>query len=167
MGIQPYKIIMLTQETLKQILTYDPVSGIFTSNKYSKYCNKNEGDRVGTIHKTKGYRYICVLGKTYREQRLAFLYMTGDWPKGQVDHINRNKEDNSWSNLRDVTPLENCWNRPLYSNNKSGYTGVVWNKKESKWQVLCRSKGVQKYLGLFEDVHEAGRIASEWYSSVR
>ena len=158
---------MITQDRLKEVLTYDPDTGIFTSNKSSKYCNKSFGDRVGTVHKTKGYRYLTIDRKTYREQRMAFLYMTGALPTGQVDHINQIKDDNRWSNLRDVSSAENCWNRPKYANNRSGYTGVVWNKKCNKWQVLCRSKGVQKFLGLFDDVHKAGSIATTWYKEVR
>lgn len=155
---------MLTLDILKQHVSYEPETGIFTCNNKSKYCNKEIGERVGTIHKTKGYRYITVLRKTYRAQRLAFFYMNGEWPVNQIDHINHDKDDNRWNNLRDVTPIINSWNRPLYKTNTSGYTGVVWNKKYNKWQVICRSKGLQKYLGIYEDVHEAGRVAKEWYA---
>lgn len=158
---------MLTQELLKKYVSYDPDTGYFTSNKGSKYSNRNVGDRVGTRHKTKGYRYIVVLGKTYREQRAAFLYMNGFWPKDQVDHINQIKDDNRWCNLREATPAQNCWNRPKYRTNKSGYTGVVWNKDSRKWQVLCRSGGKQVYLGLFDNVDEAGIIANNWYKENR
>lgn len=158
---------MITQEILKKYVRYDPDTGYFHSMKCSKYCNKNEGDRVGTVHKTKGYRYITIERKTYREQRAAFLYMNGDWPEKQIDHINQIKDDNRWKNLREVDPHENCWNRPKYANNKSGYTGVVWNKVVNKWQVLCRSLGKQVYLGLYENVHEAGRVANKWYEENR
>lgn len=157
---------MLDQETLKKYVTYCPESGKFFSTG-QKYSNKTTNCEVGTVHKTKGYRYITIKGKTYRAQRLAFLWMTGQWPATQVDHINRIKDDNSWNNLRDVTPTRNSWNRPVYKTNKSGYTGVVWNKKQEKWQVLCRSEGNQVFLGLYVDVHEAGQVANTYYKSVR
>jgi hypothetical protein len=92
---------MLTQEILKQYVVYHPDTGWFTSTGV-RYSNKQVGERVGTLHKTKGYRYLAIQGKTYREQRVVFLYMTGKWPEHQVDHINRIKDDNRWANLRDV-----------------------------------------------------------------
>ena len=157
---------MLTKDEVQKDVTYDPVTGYFFSTGL-KYSNKPPNSRVGVVHKTKGYRYLTIKGKTYREQRVAFLLMTGEWPEKQVDHINQIKDDNRWENLREVTPSENCWNRPIYKTNKSGYTGVCWNKLYSKWQVICRVKGIQTYLGLYDDVHEAGRVAKEFYETNR
>ena len=153
---------MLTKEDLIKYVTYDPVTGYFLSNG-CKYSNKNKGDRVGCLHKTKGYRYVVVKGKTYREQRAAFLYMTGSWPVNQVDHINGIKDDNRWVNLRDVPPIENSKNRGLWRTNISGYKGVCWNKSVNKWQVLCRYNGKQIYKGVYKDVHEAGMVAKMTY----
>lgn len=155
---------MLTQEILKKYVSYDPDTGHFTSNKCSKYCNKSLGERVGTLHKSKGYRYLTIEGRTYREQRAAFLYMTGNWPIQQVDHINGIKDDNRWVNLRDVDAATNCHNRGMYKNNKSGQRGVVWQKNTSKWQVLCRIRGVQYYKGLYENLDDAIDVAKAVYA---
>lgn len=154
---------MLTREELIRRIDYNPVTGHFTTKKFSKYCNKDYGERAGCIHKTKGYRYICIAGKTYREQRLAFLFMTGSWPEGQVDHVNRIKDDNRWCNLRDVSPSVNCQNRGKFANNTSGYRGVTWNKLCSKWQVLCRKENKPYYLGLFDKLEEAAAISENFY----
>ena len=156
----------LTQELLKSLVSYSPLTGEFTSINPSKY-NRHKGERAGTLHKTKGYRYLGLQGKTYREHRVAFLYMTGKWPSLEVDHINHIKDDNRWCNLRDVSTATNAQNRPLYSNNTSGHTGVCWSKKFNKWQVLCRANGKQVYGGVFDDKEEAGELASFIYSYMR
>lgn len=157
---------MITQEILKQYVTYHPDTGWFTS-KGAKYCNRKAGSRVGSLHATKGYRYISVKGKTYREQRVAFLYMTGEWPKHQVDHINNVKDDNRWENLRDVTPALNSQNRGMWKTNTSGHTGVCWNKAMQKWQVNCRANGKGYYGGCFKDKEEAVETAKRIYSEIR
>lgn len=157
---------MITLAEAKEFVTYDPETGLFLSTG-CKFSNKKQGEPVGTVHKTKGYVYVTLKGKTYRAQRVAFLFMTGEWPKQQVDHINRVKTDNRWCNLRDVPAAINAQNRHLYKTNTSGYTGVCWNKKESKWQVLVRSHGKQVYGGLFDDVHDAGEFADLLYQMTR
>ena len=103
---------------------------------------------------------MCLQGKTYREHRVVFLYMTGEWPALQVDHINQIKDDNRWCNLRNVSPAINCQNRPLYKNSTSGHTGVYWDKNINKWKVLCRANGKHVYGGLFENKEDAGELAS-------
>ena len=156
----------LTQELLKSLVSYSPLTGEFTSINPSKY-NAHRGKRAGCLHKTTGYRMLYLQGKTYREHRVAFFYMTGNWPSLQVDHINQFKNDNRWCNLRDVPPAVNCQNRPLYKNSTSGHTGVCWNKQVNKWQVLCRANGKQVYGGLFDDKEEAADLASFIYSHIR
>ena len=156
---------MITQDILKHHVTYDPDTGKFYSNGI-RFSSRKKGEEVGTIHKTKGYMYLVIKNKTYRAQRLAFLYMTGNWPVHQIDHINQDKTDNRWCNLRDVTPAINCQNRKLFSTNTSGYKGVVWQKHCNKWQVLCRANGKQHYLGLYENKEEAIKVAKEFYDNV-
>ena len=156
----------LTQEILKSLVSYSPETGEFTSINKSVY-NNNRGNRAGVLHKTKGYRYLTLCGKTYREHRVAFLWMLGTWPVQQVDHINQLKNDNRWCNLRDVSAAINSQNRPLYRTNISGYTGVCWAANMNKWQVLCRANGKQVYGGLFDDKEDAGDLASLIYSYIR
>lgn len=114
---------MLTQNRLKELFSYDPVSGIFTRNIYVR----GQGNKAGTIT-AKGYLSIGIDGKHYLAHRLAFLYMTGKWPKEHVDHKNEIKLDNSWNNLRDCTRSENFKNTGPRKNNKLGVKGVSKNK---------------------------------------
>lgn len=116
---------MLTQDRLKELFTYDPNTGYFTRNISTK--GTNAGERAGTIT-VKGYISIGVDGKHYLAHRLAFLYMTGEWPKEHVDHKNEIKIDNTWENLRDCTRSENFKNTGARKNSKTGVKGVSKTK---------------------------------------
>lgn len=102
---------MITHDKLKALLHYDPNTGLFTWIKH----------RTGTATAGKiagyscegGYRRLRIFGRNYRINRLAWFYMTGEWPKGQIDHKDRDRTNNKWENLRDVTPLENSKNRSV------------------------------------------------------
>jgi len=111
----------LTQERLKELLHYEPATGWFTWRVNSSIANI--GDRAGGHHGL-GYRQIGLDYKKYLEHSLAFFYMTGEWPEHEVDHINGDKADNRWSNLRPATKSENGHNKPIHRANRSGYHGV-------------------------------------------
>lgn len=100
----------LTAERLREVIHYDPVTGIFTWVA--------SGKRAGTAPtKTRLYRRIGIDGGEYLEQVLAVLYMTGRWPADEVDHDNRDKIDNRRVNLREATRGQNQANTPVYRNN--------------------------------------------------
>jgi hypothetical protein len=143
---------MLTQERLKELISYDPETGLFSrkiNTGKSRY-----GDSFGNLD-SKGYLRGCIDWKEYRLHRLAFLYMTGNLPKGQVDHINRNRTDNRWVNLREVTQSENNRNSPIKSNNKSGIIGVDFRKDFNKWRASATLNGKHIHLGLFSEKADA------------
>jgi len=87
--------------------------------------------------------------------RLAWLYVTGSFPKHQIDHINMVKSDNSFLNLREATRSENGANRKKYSNNTSGYKGVSRNTPNGRWKARIRKNGAGIHLGLFDTAKEA------------
>jgi len=153
---------MITQEKLKEILSYDPETGFFTWNKRSEnhfkshksfltWNSKHAGKTAGSKHKKRSSFYvnIGIFWKIYSAHRLAFLYMTGDWPKHQVDHIDGDGLNNKWCNLRDVKAADNLKNLRLRVKNKSGCHGVYYRKELDKWAAKIGSGVTGKHLGLF------------------
>lgn len=143
----------ITQERLKQVLHYDPGTGIFTWKVPSG--RRVKAGQVAGSPTYKGYVRIMVDNCSKRAHNLAWLYVYGEWPKDQLDHINRVKTDNRIANLRESSPLLNQRNLSKACNNTSGVTGVTWSRKESKWvaQIVDNHKATR--LGAFEDFNEA------------
>lgn len=145
----------MTQDELKQILHYDPLTGDFT------WLQNYHKRRIGTVAgglDHYGYRVIQIGPKKYKSHRLAWLYMYGVLPTVELDHKDNNKQNNAILNLREVTTQKNLFNKTTYKNNKSGYVGVVFNKKCNKWQSQIRVNGRALHLGLFntpEEAHDA------------
>ena len=150
---------MLTIERLRGLLSYDPETGIFRW-RISRGGNAPAGRVAGTIRKKCGHRQIRVDDRTYFAHRLAWFYMTGVWPKEQIDHHNVNPDDNRWSNLREANGSQNSGNTKV---KRAGLKGVVFHKHNKKYQAQICSK----YLGLFDteqEAHEAYlRAASKRY----
>ena len=86
---------------------------------------------------------------------MAWLYIYGEFPDSEIDHIDGNGLDNKKTNLRSVTHKENAKNAKLCKNNTSGVCGVTWNKKSEKWMAQIKNDGWNLYLGLFEDKFDA------------
>ena len=145
----------LTQAILKEELHYDPETGVFVWRKNRKGLI-GPGSIAGGVS-GEGYRRIMVRGTRYAEHRLAWLYVYGDWPSGEIDHINRKKDDNRIANLRDVTRSQNQQNASLQRNNTSGFRGVSWNKRDKRWFAYIRVNGALKHLGSHRDIWDACR----------
>jgi hypothetical protein len=115
---------------------------------------KNAGREAGSIC-ADGYVTMSVGSKTCKAHRLAFLLMTGEMPKGQVDHINGDKADNRWENLRDVPKLLNALNQKRHVTNKSGVTGVRFSTHINKWMAYIGHDNRMHHLGVFDTLEEA------------
>lgn len=140
---------MICQNTLKNILDYDPITGIFTWKV--KISDKVVvGKRAGSA-KPNGYRFIRINKVSYREHHLVYLFILGYLPKGHIDHINHNPSDNSWSNLREVTPQENGKNHPKTKRNKTGFVGVS-QKPNGKFIARIYVNKKHIFLGSFETI---------------
>lgn len=138
-------IKMLTQEELKEILYYDPETGIFTW--LMSRGNVKSGVIAGCII-TQRYRQIMISCKRYPAHRLAFLFMTGEIPE-EVDHINGERADNRWINLRACIHRQNCGNQKQRKDNTSGFKGVHLYRPSNKWLASIGHKGKRIHLGLF------------------
>ena len=132
---------MISQERVKQLLSYDPETGIFVRLKSCK-------GKVGRIT-TNGYMDIGLDYKRYQAHCIAWVYMTGEYPVLDIDHINHIRTDNRFINLRQVTRTENMKNSKRSKANSSGFTGVYWDTTNQKWSSQIVVNGKQKSLGRF------------------
>ena len=150
---------MITQNELKELMEYDPETGVFTWKVSPNWAIKAGSVAGNTTH--KGYRRITINGKEYRCARLAYFYMTGQWPKNEMDHINREPADDRWENLREFTSTQNNRNRGSFKNNTSGHKGVCWMKQNNKWRAQIWVDNKFKNLGLFNTIEEAVAVRKE------
>jgi hypothetical protein len=146
---------MLTQKRLKDMLSYDPVTGIFVWRHWRSY-RAQDGDRAGSTVAERGWRRIRVDGLAYKAGRLAWLYMTGEWPPHLIDHINLDRGDDRWKNLRCATLSENQHNRAKQRRNSSGYKGVCWDRRKGAWVARICVNSKSFYLGHHASVDAAG-----------
>ena len=144
----------LTAERLRELLHYDQETGVFT-RRVNTGPTGRAGNVVGSLH-SKGYLVIGLCGFHYRAHRLAWLYVYGSWPDDQIDHINLDKADNRICNLRQANNSENLENRGVQKNNKSGFIGVCFAKRENKWLATITKNKVKYKLGFFDTAEEAG-----------
>ncbi len=140
----------ITHEQLTTLLHYDPETGIFTQKM--RWWNREPGDRVGGMT-PQGYWYIGVGGKQYPAHRLAWFYVYGEWPEGDIDHINRIRDDNRFCNLRQTTRSKNLHNAPAYG--ASGIRGVSWSNRDKVWRACITVDYDRHELGSFKTKEQA------------
>lgn len=141
-----------SKETLVNILDYDADTGIFRWRV--KPCPRIRSNATAGAHCRNGYVRICIKKSTYAAHRLAFVIMTGNCPS-EIDHIDGNRSNNAWSNLRQASPSDNCMNRINRSDNASGARGVSWRARSNKWRsrIMVRGKSIE--LGEFNNIDDA------------
>jgi len=111
------------------------------------------GKIAGTF--SYGYRQIMIDYRLYLAHRLAWLYQTGAWPPDQIDHIDCDKGNNRFANLRLATNSQNQQNRGVRSDNTSGHKGVCWHRRDRKWSARIRHNGKTMHLGYFDTIEQA------------
>ena len=142
---------ILTAERLRDLLHYDPETGVFTW-RIGASKRVRAGDIAGFVNGT-GYWLIGVDGRKYRAHRLAWLWVYGAWPSKDLDHIDGCRNNNRIFNLREATISENRQNqREARSNNKSsGFLGVTHHKQSNAWMARIVINGKTIHLGLFKE----------------
>jgi len=139
---------MITAEELRTIVRYEPGTGDFL------WLQGYGRRKAGELAPKRPYVRFKFNGKMYLAHRLAWLYVYGEWPKEFLDHINGDPSDNRISNLREATPLQNCANRRIHRDNKSGLKGVC-QIESGKFMASIQEAGKQRYLGVFDSAKAA------------
>lgn len=146
----------MNQQQLREILSYDPDSGLFRWLVTRKGASKSKAAGSKMTH---GYIAIRIDGKDYTAHRLAWLYVYGVEPSGYIDHINGDRSDNRIVNLRDVSQVVNMQNvYAAKSNSKTGLRGVSWHAQRKKYTARIKSGARYLSLGL-HDTPEAAHAA--------
>jgi hypothetical protein len=152
----------ITQSYVKELLNYDPDTGLFA------WRQRRGGAKEGPVKgcdNGKGYLSLQINRKRYYLHRLAWFYTHGQWPS-ELDHINRDKSDNRIFNLRIVSRRQNNFNTGLRKDNTSGHKGVCWYPQNRKWCARSFTNGRYIHIGIYE-TKEAAILAREQYEAAQ
>ncbi len=150
---------LITQNELKQLLSYDKKTGLFTWISNNPMRANVLGTTAGSVG-SKGYINIEINNRTYKAHRLAWLYVTGSHPLDQIDHKNQKTNDNSFDNLREADNGINQKNSTQYANNNSGATGV-YPTKSGKFKALIRVNKKLITIGTYSTKDQAVKARQE------
>lgn len=165
---------LLPAEKVRQLVDYDPSTGKFTirarrpddfkvaSNRSAEHTcaawnSRRAGKPAGITKHAHGYLGMRLLGRHYFAHRVAWAHVHGEWPQGEIDHVNGNRDDNRIANLRDVGRITNMRNRRVWLPSKSGHRGIALRGR--RWCVTICKKGVGTYDTLAEAIQ--ARTAAE------
>lgn len=137
----------LTLARLRELLHYDPQTGVFTWVKTTS--NRAKVGAPAGGHNGNGYIRISIDGRYHYAHRLAWLWVHGDFPAAEIDHKDGDRSNNRIGNLRMAEHRENSQNQALRSTNKSGFHGVSRHANTGKWVASIHVRGKKKHLGLY------------------
>lgn len=159
-------------ERLRNLLDYDPETGVLrwkprTPDMFFSWNEAGKAKRCATFNEKyagqpaligidgHGYYQGTILCRYYKAHRVAWLLHYGEWPTGEIDHINGDRRDNRITNLRDVEHRTNLRNCKLSKRNTTGVPGLTWNKTMKRWQAFIRINGKSKCLGSWKNFDDA------------
>ena len=147
----------LTAEHLRRVLIYDPYTGLWKWRSTGKGRPKVLDWMTGTPGGIEGRQYLSIAidRLPYYVHRLAFLYMTGEWPSEQTDHIDGDRTNNRWANLREASGSQNKYNTGVRSHNTTGARGVFRHKQTGKFVARIKIGDKRVNLGSFDTVEQA------------
>lgn len=143
---------MLTQERLKEVLLYDPTTGLFT-NRIQRGKRGTPGKKSGYLNPL-GYRVIRIDSENHHAHRLVWLYFYGNFPSQLIDHVNGDRDDNRIINLRPASYKQNAENQKLHVTNNSGHRGISWDTQNNIW-VACVGHANSKIRKRFKKLEDA------------
>lgn len=144
---------IVTPERLREALDYNRETGLFTRKRSG--ARWKAGQVAGNIRPNNGYVSIKIDKRLYLAHRLAWLYVYGVWPNGDLDHKDTIRTHNWISNLRPATRTQNNANTPRRRDNTSGLKGVTYISRDHIWRAQISIGGKQTYLGSFKTAEAA------------
>lgn len=148
--------------SIKEALAYDKDTGVFTWKL--NYKRNKVGDRADKHYRGSRYRTIMVERENFRAHQLAWFFVYDEWPQSDIDHKDRNSQNNAINNLRLCSDSQNQGNTGARRNNKLGVKGV--RKSDGKYRAEIKVNGKNKHLGLFDSIkmaHDAYVTAAKNY----
>ena len=158
---------MTEQDYLRQCFEYNPETGDFIwrdrprdhfiTDRAWKIWNGRFARQIAGTSTQQGYKQICLDKHVHYAHRMAWVVMTGDLPEQEIDHVDHNRGNNAWANLRAVTRGENCKNQTISKKNSSGITGVSWSTTNKSWRADVQTKHGRfaKHFGSFDEAAQA------------
>lgn len=151
----PLRAKPLTAARLREVLSYDKGTGMFTRLAGTSSSRHLIGESLGAPHARCKYSTIMVDGVRYQAHRLAWLHVKGRWPVMYLDHINRDRYDNRIANLRECTNGENLQNMRMKRTNKTGHIGVCFGEAKGTFKAQIGHGGKREHLGTFYSLESA------------
>lgn len=153
-----------TKHAFRAAISYDRCTGLFTwmhrEGCTDKWNGRFAGKKAGTTG-NGGYLAIRFNYQIYYLHRVAWMIVSGNWPECEIDHINGNKADNRFCNLREATRAQNARNKGVTIASKTGHTGVCFRKTKGKWDANITVMNRQVHLGRFNTMESAVRARKE------
>ncbi|HEY3987431.1 HNH endonuclease signature motif containing protein [Cedecea sp.] len=155
-------MIEISIEKLKELLSYNPATGVLI---WKVDYGRAKAGQEASAKNGAGYKRIGIDGRKYYCHRICWAISYGYWPSKNIDHVDRDRGNNSISNLREVTQGENCRNKGINPLNPHGYKGISLYKRTGKWTAQIKVNGEKMHLGYFPTKEEAAAAYDEAVNS--